>query len=214
MKKKSRTGRNVWLLPIFFLALIAFLWGCGKKAVVPNPPEAEQNAIRTIAVLPVINKTNEVNAARMLREKVIEEVRFKGYRRLSSQETDRKLSGICPEGTKAPPSVAGEALGADAALYCTLLEWKHSSFLAYSKSTAVVQFELRNTRTGERIWTVEERAARRNFEMFKRESELATLHDYEGIVRDIVEKAFIKFPEGPEFVADMPKKKGRFWDMF
>jgi len=212
MKSSRRVIKIVLslLLSLIFMLSVA---GCGKR-VAPNSPEPERQIVKTVAVLPVINKTNEVNAARLLRERVIEELRFKGYPRISSRETDRKLSGICPEGTKAPPSVAGEALGVDAVLYCTLLEWKHSSLMAYSTSTAVAQFELRNTRTGERIWTVEKKTARRNFEMFKREAELARLHDYEGIVRDIVEKALVDFPKGPDFVADAPKRKNWYWDMF
>ena len=177
-------------------------------------PDYSERGIRLIGVLPAINQTNEIQAGRVLRERIIEELYFKGYPKIPGTTIDAKLSKLYKEGAKIPPSVVGEMLGVDAVLYCTISEWKTSFFLTYGVISVSVSFELRSSKTGEILWSTVKSVSRRSLDISKKEVELKTLQDYEAITRELVDAAMVNFPEGPNFIANAPQRKSWIKDWF
>src|SRR5574340_1645612 len=111
------------------LLLVFLLCGCGPKVPHTIIPDYGKTKIRLVALLPVDNKTNDQVAARMLREKLLEELYFKGYPKIPLKVIDEKLLTRDTENMNKsvgniPPKVIGELLGVDAVLYCTLDESK------------------------------------------------------------------------------------------
>lgn len=194
---------------ILLVALI-LLGGCGKKITV-GPSAQDEKRGKRIAMLPVINKTSEAQAARILREKVIEELYYKGYAKIPSAKVDEKISKFYKQAAEIPPRIVGELLGADSVLYCTLSEWTQSVVLAYGVISAKADFELRSAETGEVLWRESKRIDKRSLHPLKKEVQEMTLMDYEPAVHDLVEEAIRSLPNGPNFVAQGPPKR-RFFD--
>ena len=105
--------------------IIFFLAGCSSMAPHTVAPDYAKKAIRLIALMPVENETSDQVAEKMLRGKMLDELYFKGYPKIPLEFIDLRLQNILKEdpGKKAgliSPRTAGEALGVDALLYCTL----------------------------------------------------------------------------------------------
>ena len=196
---------------IFILVIIM---GCGKKIRTATANQPEKAKWNQIAVLPVANKTVESAIANMLRTHLIEELYFKGFPRVSVQLIDEKLSEQYKKGGAVQPQVVGNALGVDAVLYCTLSEWKKTTMLAYVSISAKVDFELRSARGGEVLWKASKSVIKRSFHPLKKELQELALLDYEPIVIDLVGAALESLPNGPNFVAQSPIKKGALQEWF
>ena len=199
------------------LALILLIAsGCAKKvqtggtATSPEAPKWQQ-----IAVIPVVNKTAETpQIATMIRNHTIEEVYYKGYRKLPAEVMDEQLAGHYQRNMNPEAHVVGEVLGVDAVLYCTLSEWKKSSMLAYVSVTAKANFELRSARNGDVLWRSSKTIVRRSFHPLKKELQELTLLDYESAVVALVEGGLESLPKGPYFIAQGPLKKSEHEDWF
>jgi len=187
------------------LVVICFISGCGSK--IPCPVASADNEIgpRLVAVLPVDNKTSDAQAARILREKMLEELYFKGYPKIPLKIIDEKLNKIykdkqgCMEG-KTPPKAIGELLGVDAVMYCTLTEWK-TSFVYFYASTAVsASFELRSAKTGETLWSAHCRVVKRNYGFSQEGLKIKSCQVYETAAQEVIEKAISTLPDGPDSV--------------
>ena len=200
----------------FFIFLILCIFvSCGKKTPESvRPEEALKPTVRLIAVLPVDNRSSDLQAARILREKVIEEIYFKGYPKIPLSIVDEKILKNFKSGAHIPPGIVGGMLGVDAAMYCTLLEWK-TSFSYVSAITSVsAQFELRNTRTGETIWKASHKVNKRNYDVTRKSLEMKSFLNYEPAIHEVVDKAMQTFPDGPDFIGRPPSKGGFLWNWF
>ena len=98
-----------------------------KKAEDDPQPASRKLDARLIAVLPVDIKTGDRDAARMLREKLFDELYFKGYPKIPFELVDAALADIRKRdggasGSTVAPQVIGSMLGVDAVMYTTLLE--------------------------------------------------------------------------------------------
>jgi len=186
--------------------------GCGSTVSQTVVPDFDVAGIRLVAVMPVSNKTNDAQAAAVLRAALVEELHFKGYPKIPAAVIDEKLSGIYGTAVAAsdktiPPTVVGEAVGVDTVLYCTLNEWKTSYLFFYAPTTVSASFELRDGTTGETIWCADSRVVKRNYDFTEKGLEMKSCQSCELAVQEIVDKAISTFPNGPEYLGSSARKK-------
>ncbi len=86
----------------FYLAIIVFVLnaGCSSKATKKADVDPEKNLVNIIAVLPVENKTQDEVAPGLLRIRIIDELYFKGYSKISPDFIDRRLEELNTEEKK------------------------------------------------------------------------------------------------------------------
>ncbi|MDR2861363.1 MAG: DUF799 family lipoprotein [Syntrophobacterales bacterium] len=185
------------------LSLLLFA-GCGtknKSSLKQPPPPAIPHII---AVAPVISKATDPLISRIVRQKAIDSLYFKGYPRIEARAIDERLARLYGDMSFAseniPPKVIGELTGAEGVLYCTVKGMKTSYFLMYAPTYIELSFELRNANTGETVWQASRRSTERNFGFTKKELENKTFIDYEAAIDDIFNKTLAKFPEGPGLI--------------
>ena len=83
-----------------------------------NQNDNDKIKAKTIAVMPVENKSADNKAAQLLRFRLLEELYFKGYSKLSLEMIDKKMN-INPNKKNASaiaPRKLKDAVGADAGL--------------------------------------------------------------------------------------------------
>ncbi|MCX5842549.1 MAG: hypothetical protein NT022_02155, partial [Deltaproteobacteria bacterium] len=97
------------------IIVLAMAIGCTS---IPSKvdPDYSKSGTRSIAVLLVKNQTADAKAAHMLREKVFNELYFKGYPKIPLQFIDEKLSKVYGgyadfKRETIPPKAVGELLG-------------------------------------------------------------------------------------------------------
>jgi hypothetical protein len=192
-----------------------FLQGCSYMAKVPyvkdlpyvkpeeGPQPAEKNlGVKTIAVMPVDIKTGSRDAARMMREKLVEELYFKGYSKIPMEMVDAALADLKKRdsgvsGGTAPPQVIGSMLGADAVLYTTLLEASTTYKVVYAPVNVAAVFEVKSVNRGETLWRYESKAQERDYGVTKNSLDLGTTKIFENLVHEVVKKAMENLPDGP-----------------
>ena len=189
----------------FLLTIVCLISGCGSRFSCPVVPPGSEASPRLVAVLPVDNKTFDAQAARILREKMLEELHFKGYPKIPLEIIDEKLSKVYRDNTecaggKIPPKAIGELLGVDAVMYCTLNEWKTSFVYFYAPTAVSASFELRSAKTGETLWSSYYRVVKKNYGFSQKELEMKSCQVYETAVEEVVEKAMATLPDGPDSV--------------
>jgi hypothetical protein len=194
---------------------MALIPGCSYMANIPvlrelpfvhkteDEPQPERNlGVKTIAVLPVDIKTGSRDAARMLREKMLDELYFKGYPRIPFELVDAALADFRDRdkgasGSTVPPQVIGSMLGVDAVMYTTLLEANTAYKVVYAPVNVAAIFELKEVKTGMTIWRYESRATDRDYGVTKNSLELGTTKIFEDVVHEAVKKAMENLPDGP-----------------
>jgi hypothetical protein len=192
------------IIPAALMVAIG-LSGCfGGQAQKPKPQFPEgQGEIRLIAVMPVLNQTRDQDAPRLLRQKVLEEIYFKGYPKIPLNVVDGKLKEAFPGQTedfraRTPAGEVGRLLGADAVLYLTLYEARaESSFGVSVPVTISAAFELKNTRTGELLWQSAQKTVMRQYDITSKGLEMKAHLVYEEAVSEVVQKALNTLPDGP-----------------
>jgi len=195
---------------------ILFLQGCSYLAKVPyvkdipyvSKPEEEQQpeeknlGVKTIAVMPVDIKAGSRDAARMMREKLIEELYFKGYGKVPVEMIDAALADLRKRdsgvsGSTVPPQVIGSMLGVDAVLYTTLLEASTTYKYVYAPVVVSADFQLRRVTTGDVVWKYVSEAKELDYGVTKNSLDLGTTKIFEDVVHEAVKKAMITLPDGP-----------------
>lgn len=200
MGTKARIFAILWI--------VAVILGCaGWKTEKPKPQfPPGQGDIRLIAVMPVLNQTKNPEVPRLLRQKVVDELYFKGYPRIPLDSVDGKLNEAFkgePEHFRynASPQLVGRLLGADAALYVTLIEASANFSLGvYAPITVSALFELKNTRTGEILWNSSQKTVMRQYDVTKKWLEWKTAIVFEEALNEVVRKALDTLPDGPNSV--------------
>jgi len=112
--------------------------------------DSDNKAVNLIAILPVESNATDTKASKMLRAKLNDELRFKGYPQITSEMVDSKLAPLTGDkelrkNDVIPPKVLEELLGADAAMYCSLKS-REATGMFYTPVTVSVQCKLRSTR--------------------------------------------------------------------
>jgi len=193
-----------------------FLQGCSYMAKVPvvkdlpfvtkpedEPQQPERNlGVKTIAVMPVDIKAGSRDAARMIRENLVEELYFKGYAKVPTEMVDAALAELKKRdsgasGNAVPPQVVGSMLGVDAVLYTTLLDASTSYKYVYAPVNVAAVFELKSVNRGETLWRYESKAVDRDYGVTKNSLDLGTTKIFENLVQEVVKKAMENLPDGP-----------------
>ena len=190
-------GRMVLLIGIFFL-----LAACGPKAGSLGVKE-EQRAPRqpmVIAVLPVANQTTDEVAPKILRARLLDELYFRGYKKLAPEAVDRtigqELDKISDEQLNA--GRIRSALGADSAMRCELTESSMSVRLFYAPVSIAVRCELWDTVSGEVLWSKSGRATHRSFDITPGRVKMKSYGGFEAAIDELVADVLKTLPYGPE----------------
>ncbi|HBH87146.1 MAG TPA: hypothetical protein DDY17_06050 [Syntrophaceae bacterium] len=166
-------------------------------------PDFHKSGTKLIAVLPVNNHTNDAKAAQILREKVFNELYFKGYPKIPLELIDAKLSKVY-EGyadykrENLSPKAVGELLGVDAVLYATLHECSTSFTYVYAPIHVSVVFELRSAKTGGTLWSSRYGTVKRNYGLSREQLEMESYQAYEPAIQEVVDKAMKTLPDFPD----------------
>jgi hypothetical protein len=176
--------------------------GCSAKTQYTLNPNYDQNPAKIIAVLPIENKTLDGKTSQLLRSKLFEELYFKGYPKLPLDIIDKKLASLYANGAKeSAATIAPQALkdlvGADAGLYCTLMEGNKSEKLFYVPITIAIRCELRSTQTGEVLWNAQGEYTSRNFDFTHNGLERKSHEVLETVIDEVVNKVMKTLPDGP-----------------
>lgn len=187
-------------LPVVFTLIIA---GCSSQSPYNMKKDNDQNAAKVIAVLAVNNKTADSKASVLLRSKILEELYFKGYTKVSPEFIDMKLEPLYGKESKGvagivAPQVLKDLVGADAVMYCTLIESKRSVGWFYAPVSIAVRCELRSTQTGEVIWSAEYKSNSRNFDIIGNRLEIKSRAAFEEVMAEVVNKVMETLPDGPK----------------
>ena len=144
--------RLVW--PVAALSLL-FVTACA-----PTLPQITRNPssqIRTIAVLPLINNTNDVEAPAYVRELFVEELGQFYYVIKPVKEVDQLLKDqmgvtLGAQLDMATPKKLGEVLGVDGVFYGALEDFNEKITGVYNVRRVRVRSKLVNCKTGQVVW--------------------------------------------------------------
>ena len=192
---------NFHLCLFIFMSLI--ISGCFTDLPYVLNPNYDQNSTRIIALLPVEKKTvDDDKTSQLLRARMFEELYFKGYPKLPLDLIDKKLESLYANGAKgSAATVAPQALkdlvGADAGLYCTLMESNKPEKLFYAPITIAIRCELLSVHTGEIIWNAQGESTSRNFDFTHKGLERKSHETLESVIEEVVNKVIKTLPDGP-----------------
>lgn len=210
------TNRKVAALMGTLILCMVLLQGCSYLSgvpvlkdlpFVPKPEEETQPTeknlgVKMIAVLPVDIRAGSRDAARMIREKLIDELYFKGYSKFPFEMVDAALAEMRKReggasGSTVQPQVIGSMIGVDAVMYTTLLEANTIYRYVYAPITISAVFELKSVQTGGILWRYESRITDRTYGVTKNGLDLETSKILEDLVSAAVKKAVADLPDGP-----------------
>jgi hypothetical protein len=182
--------------------LVLVLTGCAARVPYKVVPDFGNRGIRTIAVLPVNDKTGDAKAGQMLRGKLVQALYFKGYPKMAPEAVDAKLAQGRPVYSAAAggidPQTAGSLTGAQALLYCTL-ETLHTSYLAaFARMSVAIDFTLRSAATGEVLWQARYATAETCSDITRNRLKIKSCQIYEESLQEAVDKALATLPDRVE----------------
>lgn len=198
-------GRCFTAIAVFSLTLMTL--ACAGRPPANKMTFADTGA-STVAVMPAKNTSGNDHVARMLREKVIETVYFKGYRKLPARSVDDAISKDSgpPGGDKAAAQRLSQTLGVDALLYITLSEAAIKEYPLHMTIDVAATFELVATRSGQSLWKSRQEETERGFALTRAGQSQAAHLILEGVVERLIEKGFSSFPEGPILAGGTTKR--------
>jgi hypothetical protein len=184
--------------------ILAMTMGCTS---IPSKvdPHYSKSGTRLIAVLPVNNQTADAKAAQILRQRVFNELYFKGYPKIPLQLIDEKLSKVYKgyadmKRESIPPKAIGELLGVDAVLYATLYECTTSFAYMYAPIRVSVMLELRSAKTGATLWSSRYSTVKRSYGFSREQLEMELCQTYETVIQEVVDNVMKTLPDGPNSV--------------
>ncbi|MDE3241984.1 MAG: DUF799 family lipoprotein [Nitrospirota bacterium] len=125
----------------------------GVRSVAPNPA----NPIRTVAILPFVNNSNDVGAPTYVREQFAKELERHQYRIKPLVETDQLMKeqmGVTlgSQLDMTTPQKLGEVLGVDGVFIGSLEEFNHKITGIYNVKRVRVRIKLADCKTGRTVW--------------------------------------------------------------
>ncbi|MBI5893721.1 MAG: DUF799 family lipoprotein [Deltaproteobacteria bacterium] len=134
------------------------LTGCipiQQSVVKPTNP---YNPIKTVAVLPMVNNTNDVEGPAYVRNEFDKKLSENHYSNKSLKDIDQLLKdqmGITlgSQIDMTTPQKLGELLGVDAVIYGTLIDFDVQISGLYNVKKVRAKFKMVDTKTGEIIWS-------------------------------------------------------------
>jgi len=161
------------LLVIAFIVVVAATTGC----IAPLPPPDPNNPIAKVAVLPMNNKTNDMEGPNWVRAAFVQMVPSRYYMVVSSAAVDQTLKDqmgvtiggqldFTNPGAGAPtPQKVGEVLGVDGLFYGTLEDFQNLITGFYNKRKVSATFKLVNAKTGQVVWEKTEEASQSDVQL-------------------------------------------------
>ncbi|MDY6903232.1 MAG: DUF799 family lipoprotein [Thermodesulfobacteriota bacterium] len=139
---------------VILFSIVTLFAGCAMPVMIqPNPA----NPIHTLAVLPLVNDTTDVEAPQMVREKLAEAISKYHYNVMPIAETDvilRDRMGITLGGQLEAATVAKlkENLKVDGLIYGTLMDFTEVTTGLYNVRKVRGKFRLVNAGNGRTMW--------------------------------------------------------------
>jgi hypothetical protein len=195
--------RKLQTIAVFFI-MVTMVTGCGARAKPASLPGYAEKGIRLIAVMPVKATTADPKITRLMRERILETLYFKGYPRVPLALIDDKLAAVydkLPEGgADISPQAVRSLLTVDAVLYVTLNELRTSTAWLYAATIISANFELRDGKNGETIWKSKPQNVERSFDVTSQRLERTVYQVLEPALQTVVEQALQGLPEGPDAI--------------
>jgi hypothetical protein len=155
-----------------FAVCLAFITGCAASKVFVAK---EYTFAGKVAVLPMTNETNDLDAPGFLRTLLQNGLAGRGFQVLPLTEIDSQLKtqGFTDGGQlrATTPQKIGEWTGADSLLYSTIENFDYINVGFYSQRRVKVVSQLVSAKTGERLWEAERDASTRAVAMNKKDAE-------------------------------------------
>jgi hypothetical protein len=149
------------------LALLLFPGGCaGGKSVVRAPEAPLPPSGPRVAVAPMENRSNDLDASEIIRAAFAEQIARQGWNVMPTPESDRLLRealGISYGGqlSATTPEEVCRALGVEGIFYGEVREWNKTTTGLYNSVSVVAAFTLYRT-DGSRAWEENDRQFRRH----------------------------------------------------
>jgi hypothetical protein len=200
---------------IVFLGLIV-LTGCAGDSYKIKASENFPNLRpSTIAVLPVMNETVDLDAPKVFPKYIKKALLARGYYVADQEVIDKMLKeeGIKEAGqiSAIPENVLGESLHVQGLLYTTVTAWKTVYIGVYASVTVGVRFDLIDAKTSELIWRAEDEETDSIFavddDSVAETAAFAAFQAYEPYAEKLVYRLLGKLPIGPFGTSDLPKVK-------
>ena len=186
------------------VGLVLLLAGCGfLKPTYMIAPDYAKKAVRLVVLMPVDDQANDKAAARMFREKMLEELYYKGYPKIPLDLIDAQLlkldQGHSKPGVESvPPQAIGDLLRVDAVMYCTLSKSSTSLHFLYAPTAVSVLCELKSAKTGEMLWRASYGVVERNFGYSRYDAKRKAVQVYEAAIQKVVNRFMETLPDGPD----------------
>ena len=194
-------GHSILFNMLMFFCLCLF--ACSSQTTAVSKNDQNQKVFNIIALMPLESHDADPMVSKMLREKIFNELRYKGYPPIATDLIDSKLMSL-PGGKElkkydtVPPKIVEELLGADAAMYCSLQHSKVSKSFFYSPVTVSVRCELLRAKTGEKLWDAQYKTTNRSFDLIGTRLEMKSRGDLEASLEEVVGKVMETLPYGPK----------------
>ncbi len=142
---------------IFFILVLFLQAGCGGgKAGLREAPPPPVPTGPKVAVMPMENKSNYIDAETIVRSAFVDEIVRQGWNVVVTEESDRMLRdtlGITYGGQLASttPEEVCRSLDVEGVFYGEVREWNKTTTGIYNKVTVTAAFDL-YARDGTRVW--------------------------------------------------------------
>jgi len=208
MKKKKM------ILGPLLLIGVALGLGCAGGAQHSVAPDYKDRAPRSIAVLPILNETVSLKAPEMFRPILLNKVSLKGYETPALAFIDGRLreKEIREAGqvNSLTPQELGDLLGVDALLYAYVTEFSTTYLLAYASMTVGAGFELKDRKTGEKLWESDHQVKESKLGLDQKSlgdtMQFAAGQSYAPYAQKLVDEGFQTLPNGSR--ASSPAQAG------
>lgn len=187
-----------------FFVMIMVITGCSFRTKPASIPGYAEKGIRIIVVMPVKAPTVDPKVVRLMRDRILETLYFKGYPKIPLGLVDGTLAKVYDKvpdsGVDIPPQAVRTLLNADAVLYVTVNELRTATAYLYAATIISASFELRDGKTGETIWKAQPRDVERSFDVTRQRLERTVYQVLEPAIEKVVEQALKGLPDGPDTV--------------
>ena len=200
MKKKGK----IILGPLLLMG-VALGLGCAGGAHHSVAPDYKDRAPRSIAVLPILNETVSLKAPEMFRPILLNKVSLKGYETpplafIDGRLREKEIREAGQVNTLTPQEL-GNLLGVDALLYAYVTEFSTTYLLAYASMTVGARFELKDTKTGEKLWESDHQVKESKLGLDQKSlgdtMQFAAGQAYAPYAQKVVDESFQTLPNGP-----------------
>jgi hypothetical protein len=168
-------------------------------------PDYKDRAPRSIAVLPILNETVSLKAPEMFRPILLNKLSLKGYETpalafIDGRLRDKDIREAGQVNTLTPQEL-GNLLGVDALLYAYVTEFSTTYLLAYASMTVGARFELKDAKTGEKLWESAHQVKESKLGLDQKSLgdtvQFAAAQSYAPYAQKVIDESFQTLPNGP-----------------